>query len=178
MSQEKILKLRRLERVKELEIQRVVDLCLRACRIPTLLDIGTGSGLFAEAFSARGVEVQGVDPDPDMIEAARAFVPGLHLQVAEAESLPYAAGAFDACFMGMVLHETQNPKQALVEACRVARDMVAVLEWPTPRPEDPEPTTRRITAEEMQTFAQLVECRSMSTFPLQHMALYLIQLLK
>jgi ubiquinone/menaquinone biosynthesis C-methylase UbiE len=178
MTQEKILKLRRAERVNELEIQRVVDLCVQACPINTLLDIGTGSGLFAEAFSVRGLEVQAVDPDPDMIAAARSFAPGLPLQVAAAESLPYAGGAFDACFMGMVLHETRNPKQALVEACRVACNMVAILEWPPPRPEDPEPAARRITAEEMQTFAQQVECRSMSTYRLEYMVLYLIQLLK
>jgi hypothetical protein len=41
------------------------DLCLRAI-----------CGLFAEAFAGHGLTVAGVDVNPEMLEAARRFVPG------------------------------------------------------------------------------------------------------
>ena len=146
---EKITKLRRKERIAQLEVERVVDLCLEMSPMADLLDIGTGSGLFAEAFAARGVKVIGIDPDPDMIAAARGLVPAGSFHVAAAEALPFADRAVDACFMGMVLHETADSDRALLEARRVARNLVAVLEWPPPMPTDPPPPARRFDYEEI-----------------------------
>lgn len=70
-----IERLRSAERVSRLEIDRVVDGSLEAIEAKTLLDVGTGSGLFAEAFAKRGVRVTGIDVSEEMLEAARHFVP-------------------------------------------------------------------------------------------------------
>ena len=75
--EEKITKLRRKARIVQLEVERVVGLCLEMSRIADLLDVGTGSGLFAEAFALRSVKVFGIDPDPEMITAARSLVPAV-----------------------------------------------------------------------------------------------------
>ena len=169
---EKITKLRRTARIAQLEVERVVGLCLGTSRITDLLDVGTGSGLFAEAFALRGVKVFGLDPDPDMIRAARCLVPAVSFHVAAAEALPFAERAVDACFMGMVLHETADPDRSLLEARRVARNLVAVLEWPPAMPTDPPPPSRRFDYEEIDRMGRRTGFRGISLFPLTDMVLY------
>jgi ubiquinone/menaquinone biosynthesis C-methylase UbiE len=164
--------LRRTERIAQLEVERVVGLCLEASRIANLLDVGTGSGLFAEAFAARGVKVFGLDPDPDMIAVARCFVPAVCFHVAAAEALPLADGAVDACFMGMVLHETADPNRSLFEARRVARNRVVVLEWPPALPTDPPPPARRFDYEEIDRLGRRAGFRRISLLQLTDMVLY------
>ena len=44
-------RLRAPERIARLEVDRVVNLCLEGTRVDNVLDVGTGSGIFAEAFS-------------------------------------------------------------------------------------------------------------------------------
>jgi ubiquinone/menaquinone biosynthesis C-methylase UbiE len=169
---EKITKLRRTARIAQLEVERVVGLCLGTSRITDLLDVGTGSGLFAEAFALRGVKVFGLDPDPYMIRAARCLVPAVSFHVAAAEALPFAERAVDACFMGMVLHETADPDRSLLEARRVARNLVAVLEWPPAMPTDPPPPARRFDYEEIDRMGRRTGFRDISLFPLTDMVLY------
>ena len=169
---EKITKLRRTARIAQLEVERVVGLCLGKSRITDLLDVGTGSGLFAEAFALRGVKVFGLDPDPDMIRAARCLVPAVSFHVAAAEALPFAERAVDACFLGMVLHETADPDRSLLEARRVARNLVAVLEWPPAMPTDPPPPARRFDYEEIDRMGRRTGFRDISLFPLTDMVLY------
>jgi ubiquinone/menaquinone biosynthesis C-methylase UbiE len=169
---EKIAKLRRTARIAQLEVKRVVGLCLEMSRIADLLDVGTGSGLFAEAFALRGVKVHGIDPDPDMITAARHLVPAASFHVAAAEALPFAERAVDACFMGMVLHETEDPCMALLEAKRVARNLVAVLEWPPAMPTDPPPPARRFGYDEIDRMGRRTGFRCISLLHLTDMVLY------
>jgi ubiquinone/menaquinone biosynthesis C-methylase UbiE len=169
---EKIAKLRRPERVAEMEVERVVGLTLAdspACR---LLDIGTGSGLFAEAFQKAGARVVAVDPDPEMLIAARGFVPELAAAAASAEALPFSSARFDRAFMGMVLHETRDPIQSLAEMRRVARSTAVVLEWPPPDPGQPSPPARRFSPEELRELAAAAGFNRCDVLPLKHMILY------
>ena len=69
-----IERLRAPQRLELLEVDRVVDLCLESVHVMTVLDVGTGSGIFAEAFSKRGISVTGIDPNPEMLKAAEEFV--------------------------------------------------------------------------------------------------------
>jgi ubiquinone/menaquinone biosynthesis C-methylase UbiE len=122
--------LRSTERMATLEVERVVDLALEGLAAGSMLDVGSGSGLFAEHFLRRGWTAAGVDANPEMISAARAQVPQAEFTLAIAEDLPYVDARFDVVFLGFVLHETDDPLKALQEARRVARRRVAVLEWP------------------------------------------------
>jgi SAM-dependent methyltransferase len=123
-------KLRSPERLARLEVDRVVTTSLEGLLVRTVLDIGTGSGIFAEAFAGRGFVVTGVDVQEAMLEAARAHVPGARFERAASEDLPFADGSFDLCFLGLVLHETKRPLRAVQEAHRACVLRTAVLEWP------------------------------------------------
>jgi len=103
-----ITRLRNPERIDRLEVERVVTLCLEQATIKCVLDIGTGSGLFAEAFARRGLAVTGVDVNPEMLPAARAYVPVGNFRESTAEALPFADAAFDLAFMGLLLHESDE----------------------------------------------------------------------
>jgi SAM-dependent methyltransferase len=61
------------------------------------LDIGTGTGAGAETLKRRfpSAEVIGVDLAPAMIEQARAAVPGVRFEVADASRLPFDDASFE-----------------------------------------------------------------------------------
>jgi ubiquinone/menaquinone biosynthesis C-methylase UbiE len=121
--------LRSPERVARLEVGRVVDNCLINGNIKSALDIGTGSGLFVEEFSKRGLSVAAIDPNPEMISAVQNFIPGLDIHQASAEKVPFGDNSFDLVFMGLVFHEVDSYSLALKEAYRIAKKEVSMLEW-------------------------------------------------
>jgi Methylase involved in ubiquinone/menaquinone biosynthesis len=167
-------RLRSPERLALLETERVVDTCLRDISVRTMLDAGVGSGVFAEAFAARGIDVTGIDVNPAMIEVARRFVPAGHFQVAAIETLPYPENSVDLVFLGHVLHEADNALQALSEARRVARVRVAVLEWPYRQEEMGPPLGHRLTPEKIIALVQQAGFQRYEEVALAHMVLYLL----
>ncbi|MFA7228253.1 MAG: methyltransferase domain-containing protein, partial [Melioribacteraceae bacterium] len=82
-------KLRSPERIERLEVERVVDICLANENVASVLDVGTGSGLFAEAFHKRGIRVAGADINCDMIDAAKKNLPDSEFKISSAEELPF-----------------------------------------------------------------------------------------
>ena len=125
-----IERLRSPGRLALLEVERVVSLSLEGLDAPkSMLDIGTGSAIFAEAFAAHGLSVAGIDLRDDMLAAARRYVPSGDFRKAHMEQLPFADDSFDLAFMGLVLHEADDLLTALQVARRVAKARVSVLEW-------------------------------------------------
>jgi ubiquinone/menaquinone biosynthesis C-methylase UbiE len=159
-------------RIGLLEVERVVELCLETFAAKSVLDVGTGTGLFAEAFASQGLEVAGIDASREMIESAQRYVPQGHFRQAPAEAIPYSDDAFDLVFLGHVLHEADDPLKALKEARRVARVGVAVLEWPYQAEEHGPPLAHRIKPEEVARLAQMAGFQKVETLPLMHMVLY------
>lgn len=126
----KIARLRSAERVERLEVERVIQLCLEGGDFRRALDVGTGSGLFAEGFSRHNLVVMGIDANPEMLPTARSYVPhGIFLREV-AEELPFTNESFDLAFYGLVLHEADDPLRVLKEGRRVSRQRVCLLEWP------------------------------------------------
>lgn len=165
-------RLRLPERLERLEVGRVVELCLGNGKIHKVLDVGTGSGVFAEAFAGRGVEVTGIDENPAMLEAARSFVPETALRQASAEALPFFEGEFDLVFMGLVLHEVDDPAITLQEARRVASTSVAVLEWPYQEEEIGPPLAHRLKPEDVSELAAKAGLTKVEVLPLTRLVLY------
>jgi ubiquinone/menaquinone biosynthesis C-methylase UbiE len=77
------------------------------------LEIGVGSGRFAEAF---GIEY-GIDPAPTMLQMAKAR--GVKVTEATGEELPFPDKMFGGILIAFTLCFLDNPQKALREAWRV-----------------------------------------------------------
>jgi ubiquinone/menaquinone biosynthesis C-methylase UbiE len=147
-------RLRAPERLALMEVPRVVALAREGIAVATVLDVGTGTGVFAEAFSGAGCTVTGLDPNPELLALARGFVPAAAFASGTAEKLPFADGSFDLVFLGHVLHETDEPGVALSEARRIASQRVAILEWPQEVGESGPPAGHRIAPSRVLSLAR------------------------
>ena len=165
-------RLRSPERVARLEVERVVSLCLETADLRSVLDVGVGSGLFAEAFAQSGLKVAGVDVKPEMIAAARQFVPQGDFRESTAEELPYPNASFDLVFYGLVLHESDEPLKVLQEARRISRQRVCILEWPYQEGEFGPPLAHRLNPTEIANLARQAGFTSLENIPLTHLSFY------
>ncbi len=163
-----VARLRSPERVERLEVERVTGLCLEGQEFATLLDVGTGSGLFAEAFSKLGLEVWGLDANAKMVTVAGKFVPGGNFRVGTAEALPYPDASFDLAFLGLVLHESDEPLKALQEARRVAKKQVCILEWPYREQSFGPPLADRLNPEDLVALFRKAGYRKWQSFDLSN----------
>lgn len=167
-----IERLREPERVRRLEVERVVDQALDGCQAKSVLDIGTGSALFAEGFAAHGLQVTGLDANPAALPVAAQYVPTGTFKEGVAEELPFTDLSFDLVFMGLVFHETDDPIRAMSEAFRVARNRLAVLEWPY-REQDLGPgMNERIPAAKMAEYGTEAGFTALETFEFTNLILY------
>jgi SAM-dependent methyltransferase len=98
-----------------------------------VLDVGCGPGaLTAELVGRLGDDaVSAVDPSEAFVAAARARYPGVEVQSATAEHLPFADGAFDAVLAQLVVHFMTDPVAGLREMKRVTSSggTVAACVW-------------------------------------------------
>jgi ubiquinone/menaquinone biosynthesis C-methylase UbiE len=165
-------RLRTPHRLALLEVDKVVDLCLEGIQSMNILDVGTGSGIFAEAFSKRGLNITGIDPNPEMTKAAKEFAPTGTFLHGTVEAIPLENKSFDLVFLSHVLHESDNIDQALSETIRVAKQRVCILEWPYKQEESGPPVEHRLPIEEVLTAATQAGFSQIETIQLQHMVLF------
>ena len=86
----------------------------------TILEVGVGTGRFAEPLQANGLEVFGIDISRKMVDKAKKKrVKNLFL--ADARFLPFKPQSFDAVISVHVLHLIPEWKKALKEIYRVTR---------------------------------------------------------
>ena len=154
----------------------MIELCLEGGGIGTVLDVGTGSGLFAQGFSERGNMVSGIDANPLMLTAARKFVPsGKYIQAA-AEALPFCGGTYDLVFYGLVLHEADEPLKVLQSARRVSRKRVCIIEWPYRDQTFGPPLGDRLSAESLWSFFKQAGFTSWQQIGLANVDLYRVEI--
>ena len=165
-------RLRSLERLERLEIDKVVKLCLTEKPIKTLLDIGTGSGLFAEAFYKNGIIVSGVDLNAELIEVAKQYLPETEFKVGYAEELPYKNSSFDASFFGFVFHEVADYEKAMSEAFRVSKKYTFILEWKYKAEDFGPPIEHRLKPAYITELAKNTGYSKFIEHPLTHLILY------
>jgi SAM-dependent methyltransferase len=98
-----------------------------------VLDVGCGPGaLTGELVRRFGADaIAAVDPSPGFVEAAGRRNPGVDVRRAEAESLPFDDGSFDAALAQLVVHFMTDPAAGIAEMRRVTRDggVVTACVW-------------------------------------------------
>jgi ubiquinone/menaquinone biosynthesis C-methylase UbiE len=168
-----IEKLRDPDRVARMEVKKVVSLSLEGSgEMKSVLDIGTGSGLFAEAFDKKRLFVTGIDANPEMLPVATHFVPTGLFKEGTAEAIPFGDREFDLVFMGLVLHETDDMKLAFSEAYRVSKKRLVVLEWPYLKQEFGPGFNERIPSETIKELATQVGFKEAVEHRLKYLVLY------
>ena len=170
----KIDKLRQPERIARYEIDRMIDTCLDGIDAKNILDVGTGSALFAEAFSKKGLDVAGADVNPDMVAAAKEFVPAGRFETAPAEKMPFNDRSFDLVFMANVFHEVDDQVQTLLEAKRIAKKRIVILEHPCKEQPFGPPMHHRLKPEQIKDFASCAGLNKMKIVELTNVNLYLL----
>jgi SAM-dependent methyltransferase len=98
-----------------------------------VLDVGCGPGaLTTELVGRLGPDnVAAVDPSEPFVTAARERHPGVSVERASAESLPFRDDVFDAALAQLVVHFMTDPVAGLEEMARVTRKdgVVAASVW-------------------------------------------------
>jgi ubiquinone/menaquinone biosynthesis C-methylase UbiE len=100
-----------------------------------VLDVATGPGGVAAAALARGARrVVGADLSPRMVALATSLHPGVEFREADAEALPFDAGAFDAVVSNFGVGHFPRPERAVAEFARVLASggLAAVTWWEVP----------------------------------------------
>jgi SAM-dependent methyltransferase len=98
-----------------------------------VLDVGSGPGALTSELVRRlgSAAVSAVDPSEPFVAAARERHPGVHVEQASAEQLPFEDQAFDAALAQLVVHFMTDPVGGLREMARVTRPhgVVAACVW-------------------------------------------------
>lgn len=167
--------LRSAERVARLAFPQSLEASLEGISVQTVLDVGTGTGLFAQGFAALGLQVFAVDLRKDLLDQAITFVPAGHFCIARAEGLPFPEGSADLVFMAVVLHEAADRLGVLREAHRVARQRVAILEWPYRSDGHGPPIEHRVPREALMSGALTAGFSTVETRSFTGVDLYLLR---
>lgn len=110
-----------------------IEPCLGAT--PTILDLGTGPGLFLHEMVRRypGAHAIGVECMPYMIAAAGVLPEGCEIFESDLHQphLPLAEGSVDAALAAVVIHELNQPLRALQEIHRCLKPggRLCLLDW-------------------------------------------------
>jgi SAM-dependent methyltransferase len=100
---------------------------LQPMRGETILDIGCGGGACLKAFLDMGLQVTGLDPSTYMLDIALGKIGNrANLYRGYAEDLPFDDNSFSYACLFTTLEFVDDPKKALEEAFRVAKDRVFI----------------------------------------------------
>jgi len=91
------------------------------------LDIGCGTGHFLQYLMQRGIDLNGLDASPYMLDIASEKLNNkATLQRGFAENLPYDDNTFTCSALISVLEFVNDPRKSLEEAFRVTKDRVFI----------------------------------------------------
>ena len=101
----------------------------------SVLDVATGPGYVAARAAARGASVVGVDISEGMAALAAALHPEIEFRQADAETLPFADGSFDAVVANFLVPHLGLPENVVVELTRVLAPggRLALTTWDAPQ---------------------------------------------
>ena len=116
---------------------RLVEPLLDVARVgpgTRVLDVATGPGYVAAEAARRGATVCGVDVAKAMVDRASAEHPDVEFRRADAQSLPFEEGSFDAVVGNFGLPHFGRPELAVAEGVRVLAPggWLALTTWDVP----------------------------------------------
>ena len=96
-----------------------------------VVDVGAGTGALTAELAQRGAETAAAEPSAAFVAALRARFPGVDVQEAAAEELPWPDESFDAALAQLVVTFMSDAPMGLAEMRRVVRPggTVAVCMW-------------------------------------------------
>jgi demethylmenaquinone methyltransferase/2-methoxy-6-polyprenyl-1,4-benzoquinol methylase len=118
-------------------LRRRVAWLARIRRGMRVIDVATGTGAQARAFSDAGAAVVGIDLSPRMLSIARRKHPSVEFREGDATALAAADASFDAACISFALHEMPADvrRRVIGELARVVRSngTVIVVDYAPPR---------------------------------------------
>jgi len=110
----------------DLQNQLMLDL-LKPNRTETVLGIGCGTGASLIPFLNIGLQTTAIDPSPYMLDIKRNTLGNrVDLHRGFAEDLPFEDNSFNYACLITCLEFAENPKKAIEEACRTAKDKIYI----------------------------------------------------
>jgi SAM-dependent methyltransferase len=98
-----------------------------------VLDVGSGPGALTAVLVERFGEgaVTAADPSEPFVAAARERHPGVRVELAPAEAMPFGDGEFGAALAQLVVHFMSDPVAGIREMARVTQEsgVVAACVW-------------------------------------------------
>lgn len=93
----------------------------------SILDIGCGVGYALAFCREQGLQATGIDPSPYMLDIAEKVTGNrAELHRGKAEALPFDDNSFNYASMITCLEFVDDPRKALEETCRVAKDRIFI----------------------------------------------------
>ena len=114
-----------------LEVARALAVFAELGEGQQILDVGTGTGVAAQAVSELGAHVVGIDPSIGMLTVGHRERSSLAFAAANAVDLPFRNGAFDAVTGNFVLSHFRRYDTALFDMLRVTKSggRIALTSW-------------------------------------------------
>lgn len=97
----------------------VIDAILESLDPTTALDAACGTGRHTRRLVDLGWEVRGVDASPEMLDVARAKLPGVQFDTGDLRALPIAEHSVDLVVCGLALTHVDELRSAIGEFARV-----------------------------------------------------------
>jgi SAM-dependent methyltransferase len=96
-----------------------------------VLDVGAGTGALTGELARRGAKVAAADPSPQFADTLRRRFPGVDVQRAPAEDLPWGDESFDAALAQLVVAFMRDAPAGIAEMRRIVRSggTLAVCMW-------------------------------------------------
>ncbi|SHN51644.1 class I SAM-dependent methyltransferase [Desulfovibrio litoralis] len=112
-----------------LQEQKIIEELIRHWqrRNHSILNIGCGTGVFLEKFWAAGLDVTGIDSNPDKLEKAQQRIGNkAELRLGAFDHLPFENNSFDYTALMLTAANINDSEKAIQEAIRVSTDGILV----------------------------------------------------